>query len=98
MSAAATSLKLAISHPPRLRGMPPSHLTEREEQIVSLVAQGLQSKEISQALQIAPDTVDAHRHNIYVKLGISGVVGMVHYALARGLVRNKFQSDNFYGS
>lgn len=47
-----------------------SSLSNRETQICSLLASGLQNKEIAAALQIATGTVDAHLKNIYAKLGV----------------------------
>jgi len=99
---AATSLARLIEKP-KLRGLNCSALSEREEQVVKLIAEGLQSKEISTVLNISAKTVDTHRNNIYCKLlnGREGgsIVDMVHYALAHGLVENKFESTSpFYGS
>ena len=102
MTAAATSLKLAIA-PPRLRGVSINQeLTEREEQVAALAASGMVSKEIADALGITHATVDTHRTNIYRKLGNhrrpGNITDLVMYALARGLVSNRYQSEGFYGS
>jgi len=46
----------------------PEHLTEREEQVISLVAHGLANKAIARELGISPDRVKAIVHQICVKL------------------------------
>lgn len=46
-------------------------LTDREEQILRLIAHGLTNKEISCNLSISESTVENHIHHIYEKLGIS---------------------------
>ena len=48
----------------------PGHCTEREEQIVKLIRQGLTNKEIAQRLGIVEDTVKKHLQHIYDKLGV----------------------------
>ena len=93
MSAAAPSLVKV-----KLRGVPAQALSEREEQVVMLIAVGLCTKEIAVRLRLAVKTVETHRHNIHVKLGVDSQVWLVHYALAHNLVPNRFQSGSFYGS
>jgi len=46
-------------------------LTDREKQVLRLIADGLANKEISCELLISESTVENHIHNIYRKLGIS---------------------------
>ena len=46
-------------------------LTEREQQILHLIAEGLTNREISRDLFISEATVENHIHHIFVKLGIS---------------------------
>ena len=46
------------------------NLTEREQEVLKLVAQGKTNKEIREELYIADCTVDTHLHNIYKKLGL----------------------------
>lgn len=61
-------------------------LSERETEVLSLVAQGLSSKQIAQRLGIGPTTVISHRRNISEKLGIRSVAALAVYALAAGYV------------
>lgn len=46
------------------------NLTEREQEVLKLVAQAKTNKEITEELYIADCTVDTHLHNIYRKLGL----------------------------
>jgi DNA-binding CsgD family transcriptional regulator len=46
----------------------PEHLTQRETEILQLVADGLVSREIAEKLMIAPETVKTHMHHILAKL------------------------------
>ena len=52
-------------------------LTEREKEIMELVIKGLTSKEISKELNIAEQTVKAHKENIYYKLDVHNKVQAV---------------------
>ena len=52
------------------RGEPPGGLTERELDVLQLVAQGLTNREIAQALDIAARTVEFHVSNVLEKSGV----------------------------
>jgi ATP/maltotriose-dependent transcriptional regulator MalT len=56
-------------------------LTERELDVLSLVAQGLTNREISRQLFISPATVRTHLEHIYDKLGVRSRAGAVSAAL-----------------
>ena len=56
-------------------------LTQREREILDLVAAGLSTKEIARALDVSPRTVETHRANIADKLGAGSVAEMVRIAL-----------------
>jgi DNA-binding NarL/FixJ family response regulator len=55
-------------------------LTNREEQILMLIAEGLTNRGISCNLSISESTVENHIHNIYTKLGISNRAQAVAHA------------------
>jgi DNA-binding NarL/FixJ family response regulator len=57
---------------PRLNGA--VRLTPREQEVLRLISQGFSSKEISQRLGCAPNTVDRHAQHICGKLHVSGRV------------------------
>jgi len=63
-----------------------SQLTEREIDIIRLIANELSSNEIAEKLFIAPKTVETHRHNILKKLNVKNTVGIIKYAIKNGLV------------
>jgi len=55
-------------------------LTDRENQVLKLIACGFTNREISGNLSISESTVENHIHNIYTKLGISNRAQAVGYA------------------
>ncbi len=61
-------------------------LTDREREILQLVAEGLTNQEISEKLCISASTVDTHRKNIMAKLDIHSVAGLVKYAIRHKIV------------
>jgi two-component system response regulator NreC len=67
-------------------GTPYNDLTERQREVLVLVAEGYSSKEISEKLDISVRTVQRHRANIQKSLGLEGSVEMVKYALRKGLI------------
>jgi len=63
------------------------YLTPREKEIITLIAQGFTSKEIATKLHISVATVETHRTNLMIKLGVRNVAGLVSYAFRAGLVK-----------
>jgi DNA-binding CsgD family transcriptional regulator len=61
-------------------------LSDRERQVLQLVAEGKTSKEIASILCISPKTAEFHRSNIMEKLDIHDTAGLVRYAIRLGLV------------
>jgi two-component system nitrate/nitrite response regulator NarL len=45
-------------------------LTDRERQVIALIAQGLSNKEIARILKIADGTIKVHLHHIFTKLAV----------------------------
>jgi DNA-binding NarL/FixJ family response regulator len=62
-------------------------LTQRERQIVELIAGGWMSKEIAAKLGISVRTVEAHRTNVMRKLGLHSVSDLVRYAIRQKLIQ-----------
>jgi LuxR family transcriptional regulator, transcriptional regulator of spore coat protein len=56
-------------------------LTKREQQILELIASELTTEQIAQNLHISIPTVESHRRNMFRKLGVQSVVGLVKEAL-----------------
>lgn len=61
-------------------------LSPREYEIVKLVCQEYSSAEIGEKLFLSTGTVDTHRRNILVKLGVNNTVGLVKFALQNGIL------------
>lgn len=61
-------------------------LTNRERDVLKLVAAGLANKNIATQLKISIRTVETHRSRIIHKLGIKTTAGLVKYALAKGII------------
>jgi DNA-binding NarL/FixJ family response regulator len=62
-------------------------LSEREREVLQLVAEGRSSKEIAELLSISATTVETHRAHILQKLGLHNTVEVVRYATRRGIVQ-----------
>lgn len=70
----------------RLPLQPDSGLTQRENEIVALIAGGNSSKEIAEKLFISVKTIETHRANIMHKLGLKGASDLTKYAIRAGLI------------
>ncbi len=66
---------------------PPDPLSIREREVLQLIAEGKNVKEIGSILEISTKTAESHRTNIMHKLDIHEVAGLVRYAIQRGLVQ-----------
>ena len=62
-----------------------SVLSERESEVLQLLAEGKSTKEIAFALRVSVKTVEAFRHKISKKLGISSIAELTKYAIREGL-------------
>ena len=65
-----------------------SNLTEREREILKLVAEGYTNNQIAERLVISPKTVDTHRTHIMDKLNLHSRAELVKYAMRRGLLED----------
>lgn len=63
-----------------------AELSQREIEVLSLVARGMINKEIADRLNISFNTVLSHRKNITAKLGIKSVSGLSVYAMMNGYI------------
>jgi len=64
----------------------PDGLTEREAEVLRLLARGLSNKEIGKALYISPITVKNHVAHVYEKTGVATRAAAALYAVERGLI------------
>lgn len=79
----AAVLKAAGHAAPRLPR--PAGLTEREAEVVALLARGLQTKQIARALGISAKTADRHVQNADAKIGVSTRAAAALFAMRHGL-------------
>jgi DNA-binding NarL/FixJ family response regulator len=61
-------------------------LTDRENEILKLIAAGFSNKEIGDQLFISHRTVDTHRTNLMKKLDVNNIAGLISYAIKNGIV------------
>lgn len=62
-------------------------LTEREREILQLIAEGNSNKEIASRLFLSVLTVETHRGNLLEKLGLHGTADLILYAVRKGIIR-----------
>ena len=66
---------------------PERPLSDRERQVLQLVAEGKTNKEIASLLGISVNTAESHRTNLMEKLDIHDTAGLVRYALRNGVIQ-----------
>jgi two-component system response regulator NreC len=73
----------------RKRGVQDSYdlLTEREREILQLLAEGKSNKEAATVLNLSPYTVETHRTNLMQKLDLHNTAEIVLYAVRKGIIR-----------
>jgi HD-GYP domain-containing protein (c-di-GMP phosphodiesterase class II) len=81
--AVAVVLEAAGQRVPRIER--PAGLTEREAEVIALLARGLQTKQIAQALGISVKTADRHIEHAYRKIGVSTRAAAALFAMEHGL-------------
>ena len=82
--AVAAVVEAAGQRVPRLER--PAGLTDREAEVVGLLARGLQTKQVARALGISVKTADHHIQNAYEKIGVSTRAAATLFAMQHGLV------------
>ena len=65
------------------------NISEREVEIIKLIAEGFINKEIADKLFLSTHTVNTHRKNILAKLGVSNATGIVIFAVKEKLISPK---------
>jgi DNA-binding NarL/FixJ family response regulator len=61
-------------------------LSEREREVLQLIAEGRSNKEMATLLSISPGTVETHRAHLMEKLDLHSAVEIVLYAMRRGII------------
>lgn len=67
--------------------LPPDPLTDRERQVLQLVAEGNTTKQIASLLGVSVKTAESHRTRMMQKLGIHETASLVRYAIRRGFIK-----------
>ena len=62
------------------------NLTDREQEVLTFLAEGKSNDEIAEALVISPKTVARHRENIMHKLNLHSRAELVRYAIRKGII------------
>jgi DNA-binding NarL/FixJ family response regulator len=81
--------------PPVVR---PAGLTDREVEIVALLARGLQTKQVARRLGISIKTADRHIQNAYRKIGVSTRAAATLFAMEHGLVPGRASAGSRFGA
>ncbi len=68
--------------------LPGQVLSDRERQVLQLVAEGKTTKELASLLNISVKTAESHRSNIMDKLDIHDTAGLVRYAIRTGIIQS----------
>lgn len=63
-----------------------SILSSREKEIIQLIAQELTTEEIAEKLIISKHTIEAHRKNIFIKLNVKNIAGLINVAIRLGVI------------
>jgi DNA-binding NarL/FixJ family response regulator len=67
------------------------NISDREEEIIKLIAEGFSNKEIADKLFLSTHTVNTHRKNIMSKLGVNNTAGIVIFAIKKEIISpNKY--------
>jgi HD-GYP domain-containing protein (c-di-GMP phosphodiesterase class II) len=82
--AAAAVIEASGQRVPRIER--PGGLTDREVDVVRLLARGCQTKQVARALGISVKTADRHIQNAYAKIGVSTRAGATLFAMEQGLL------------
>jgi DNA-binding NarL/FixJ family response regulator len=64
----------------------PEGLTEREVEVLGMLARGLATKQVAHALGISAKTADHHIQHVYAKIGVTSRAAATIYAMEKGLV------------
>jgi DNA-binding NarL/FixJ family response regulator len=86
VAAGGTYYSAAVAAALTASNEPATQLTEREREVLILLAQGSSNKRVAQKLDVSVRTVEAHRLNLRRKLNIDSPAGLTKYALEQGWI------------
>jgi HD-GYP domain-containing protein (c-di-GMP phosphodiesterase class II) len=84
--AVAAVVEAAGGTPQKKAALRPAGLSDREIEVLQLVAQGLSNREVAQRLSISPRTAEHHVQHIYAKIGVSSRAPAALFAMEHGLI------------
>ena len=61
-------------------------LTDREKEVLQLLAEGKSNKEVASVLNLSPHTVESHRTNLMQKLNLHNTAEIVLYAVRKNII------------
>jgi DNA-binding NarL/FixJ family response regulator len=76
-----------VSQRPQAPRADPDGLSDREREVMKLIAQGLRTREIAEKLSVSHKTVEKHRTNLMRKLGLRTAAAVAAYAISNGYLR-----------
>jgi DNA-binding NarL/FixJ family response regulator len=82
----AQAVKLALEARPMSSTSAIDGLTRRQREVLQLLAEGRQAKEIAVTLNLSPKTVEFHKYRIMETLGVRSVTELARYAARHGIV------------
>lgn len=83
---AVTAVRAAAGEPIRRRRSGPSGLTDRQVEVLRLLAAGLSNREIGRRLSVSPRTAEHHVQDIYARIGVSTRAAAALYAMQHDLL------------
>ncbi len=86
LAAAGAASAAGAAGQPRPPVSRPAGLSERECEVLALIARGMATKQVARRLGISPKTCDHHIQSLYAKIGLSTRAGATLFALEHGLV------------
>lgn len=69
--------------------------TEREKQVLELIARGMTSKEIAETLEISENTVETHRRRMINRVEAKNIFGVFHYTIRHGILEPRVFGDPY---
>ena len=84
---ARTAMLHAGEAGPGVAADPYESLTDREKQVLKLVAEGRSNKEVADVLGISVKTAMSHREHVMEKLGVHNRTELVRFAIKKGVIR-----------
>ncbi len=69
-------------------------LSSRETEVLNLIAKEYNNEQIGEKLFISERTVEAHRRNIFIKTKTKSIVGLMKYAIQKGLIKSENDKED----